>query len=61
MNQRGISIIGFILFWVFLIGAGAYFSGVYQALVGLNIGDSIFFQIIGIMFLVLAGLAITRS
>ena len=61
MNQRGITINGFVFFSLFLIGLGAYFSGVYQALIDLNIGDPIFFQILGVGFLLLAILAIYRG
>jgi len=61
MNQRGISIMGFILFVMFLLGVGVYFSGgIYSSLVGLGIGDPIFFQILGMGMLVLALVSLTR-
>ena len=60
MNSKGISFMNLLLFFLFLLATGVYFGGIYQPLVNLNIGDSIFFQILGTSFFVLAVLSLVN-
>jgi len=60
MNRKGFSITGVIFFFLFIFGAATYFSGVYQSLISMNIGDPVFFQIIGTVMVLLAVLALTK-